>query len=214
MQQIPSDSTLPHEFPDNNSPNEFPERLDIAKVCIYGLSIISASVFLFLPFINLLHPSPWQRWMGTIHGFAALLTTVTIVYAAHLVFPLLRNNHHILPQMRTLTFWATFLAFLSIVSGNWALMRYRAPLGGARFWFQENTPLVHHVLFQFHQFSVLATVPLGTACTWILWKYGNSILNKQNYPVLTATCIGLMAMMFFAIADLVTGLGIAKIRAL
>jgi hypothetical protein len=205
---------MEQELPEHTLPGRPLHNLDIAKVCIYGLSSLSASLFLFLPFINLLHPSPWQRWMGTIHGFAALLATVVIVYAAHLAFPLLRDNHQILPQMRTLTFWATLLAFLSIVSGNWALMRYRAPLGGARFWFQTNTPLVHHVLFQWHQFSVLAIVPLGTACTWILWSYGDSILKKQNHPVLTATCIGLMAMMFFAIGDLVTGLGIAKIRAL
>jgi len=38
---------------------DFPKQLDLAKVCIYGLSILSASLFLFLPFINLLHPSPF-----------------------------------------------------------------------------------------------------------------------------------------------------------
>jgi hypothetical protein len=52
------------------------------------------------------------------------------------------------------------------------------------------------------------------ACTWILWKYGDSILDKANRPVLTVTCIALMAMMFFAMGGLVSGLGVAKIHAL
>ena len=49
-------------------PSEFPRQLDIAQVSIYGLSFLSAGMFLFLPLVNLLHPSHWQRLMGTIHG--------------------------------------------------------------------------------------------------------------------------------------------------
>ena len=120
---------------DSNS-HEFPKQLDIAKVAVYGLSILSAAMFMFLPFFNLLHPSPWQRWMGTIHGFGALLATVVAVYTGHLAFPLLRGASKILPQMRTLTFWSTVISFLGIATGNLAYMRYRAGLdfGGARAW--------------------------------------------------------------------------------
>lgn len=195
---------------------EFPKQLDIAKVSVYGLSILSALMFLFLPFVNLLHPSPWQRWLGTIHGFGALLATVVAVYTGHLAFPLLRGVTKILPQMRTLTFWSTFIAFLGIATGNLAYMRYRAgiDLGGARAWLKENSPLAQYVLMEYHEFTVLFTLPLGVACTWILWHYGDSILEKQNRHVLSATCVGLMAMMFFAMGGLVTGLGIAKIHAL
>jgi hypothetical protein len=195
---------------------EFPKQLDLAKVCIYGLSILSASLFLFLPFMNLLHPSPWQRWIGTIHGFGSLLATVVAVYTGHLAFPLLRGVGKILPQMRTLTFWSTVIAFLAIATGNLAYMRYRADIkfGGARAWLKDNTPLAQYVLMEYHEFSVLFTLPLGAACAWILWQYGDSILERQNRPVLTLTCIGLMAMMFFAMGGLVTGLGIAKIHAL
>jgi len=195
---------------------DFPKTLDIATVCVYGLGILSAGLFLFLPFVNLLHPSPWQRWLGTIHGFGSLLALVVIVYAGHLAFPLLRGSSKLLRQMRTLTFWATVLAFLAIATGNLAYMRYRADLefGGARAWLKENSPLGQYVLMEYHEFSVLFTLPLGVACTWILWKYGDSILDKANRPVLTVTCIALMAMMFFAMGGLVSGLGVAKIHAL
>jgi hypothetical protein len=195
---------------------EFPKQLDIAKVSVYGLSILSAALFLSLPFVNLLHPSPWQRWMGTIHGVGALLSTVVAVYTGHLAFPLLRGASKILPQMRTLTFWSTVLAFLGIATGNLAYMRYRAAaqFGGARAWLKEYTPLGQYVLMEYHEFTLLFTLPLGVACTWILWNYGDSILEKQNRPVLAATCVGLMAMMFFAMGGLVTGLGIAKLHAL
>lgn len=200
----------------NSTSETFPKQLDIAKVAVYGLSILSAGMFLFLPFFNLLHPSPWQRSIGTIHGVGALLATVVAVYTGHLAFPLLRGASKMLPQMRTLTFWSSVIAFLGIATGNLAYMRYRAGIefGGARAWLKENSPLVQYVLMEYHEFSVLFTLPLGVACSWILWQYGDSILEKQNRPVLTATCVALIAMMFFAMGGLVTGIGVAKVHAL
>lgn len=200
----------------SESTPRFPKTLDIATVCVYGLAILSAGLFLFLPFVNLLHPSPWQRSLGLIHGIGAMLTTVVVAYAGHLAFPLLRGSAKVLPQMRTLTFWSTVITALGIATGNLAYMRYRADsaFGGARAWLKENTPLVQYVVMEYHEFTVLFTLPLGVACTWILWQYGDSILEKQNRPVLAATSIALMAMMFFAMGGFVTGLGIAKIHAL
>jgi hypothetical protein len=190
------------------------QQKDIATVCIYGLSLMTAGLFLFLPLVNLLSPSPWQRYMGAIHGCASLFAVVVIAYAGHLAFPLLRGKAEILPQMRTLTFWASCLSFLAIASGNWVYMRYRAPLNGPRAWIVENTPLVHYLFMEYHEFTVLFTLPLGIACTWSLWRYGDAILDKKNRPVLTATCFALMAMMFFAIGGLVSGLNVARIHSL
>ncbi len=194
----------------------FPKRLDIAQVSVYGLAILSAGLFLFLPFVNLFHPSPWQRWMGTLHGVGALLAMVVMVYAGHLAFPLLRGASSILPQMRTLAFWSALLSFLAIATGNLAYMRYRADatMGGARAWLKENSPLVQYVLMEYHEFSVLFTLPLGVACAWVLWKYGDAILERKNQPVLAATSVALMALMFFAMGGMITGIGVAKIRAL
>jgi len=199
-----------------STPLELPKQLDLAQVCIYGLSILSAGIFLFMPLFNLLNPSPWQRQMGTIHGIGAMLATVVAIYTGHLAFPLLRGSVKILPQVRTLTFWATSIAFLAIASGNWAYMRYRAAgeFGGARAWLKENSPLTHFTLMEYHEFSVLFTIPIGAACTWILWRYGDAIIEKQHRAVLSATCVALMGMMFFAMGGLVTGLSIAKVRVL
>lgn len=95
-------------------------------------------------------------------------------------------------------------------------MRYRADInyGGARAWLKENSPLAQYILMEYHEFSVLFTLPLAITCTWILWRYGDSILEKRNRPVLTATCLVLMALMFFSIGGMVSGLGVAKIHAL
>ncbi len=194
----------------------FPRQLDIATVSVYGLAILSAGLFLFLPLVNLLHPSPWQRSLGTIHSFGALSATIVVAYTGHLAFPLLRGSAKVLPQMRTLTFWSTVITALALLTGNIAYTRYRAALeyGGARAWLKANTPLVQYIGMEFHEFSTLFTLPLGVACTWVLWKYGDSILEKQNRPVLTATCVALMGMMFFAMGGLVSGLAIAKVHAL
>ena len=208
--------SIDNQSQDEQIPEGFPKQLDIAKVSVYGLSILSAGMFLFLPFVNLLHPSPWQRWMGTIHGFGALLASVVAVYAGHLAFPLLRGVGKILPQMRTLTFWSTFLSFLAIATGNLAYMRLcaDAEFGGARAWMIENTPLALYIFGEYHELTTLFTLPLGVACTWILWHYGDEILKKQNRAVLAVTCVALMAIMFFTMGGLVSGLAIAKIHAL
>ena len=208
-----------HSTPDSTTDlvtSEFPRQLDIAQVSIYGLSFLSAGLFLFLPLVNLLHPSPWQRWMGTIHGMGGMFALVVTVYTGHLSFPLLRGAGKILPQMRILAFWSTILSFLAIATGNWAYMRYRAgaDFGGASDWLKSNSPLGQYILAEYHELSPLFTLPLAVACTWILWNYGDSILEKRNRPVLTATCVALMAIMFFAMGGIVSGLGIAKIRAL
>ena len=203
--------------PTTNTPvKELPRSADLVQVSIYGLSFLSAGLFIFLPFVNLLHPSPWQRSIGTIHSVAALLTTIVAAYVGHLAFPLLRGTKKILPQLRTLIFWSTLLSFLGIVSGNWAYMRYRAGIehGGASAWLKENSPLTHYVVAQYHEFSTLFTIPLGVACTWILWSYGDSILEKQHRAVLSATSIALMVLMFLAMGGMVSGLGIAKIHSL
>jgi MFS superfamily sulfate permease-like transporter len=71
---------------------DFPRTHDIATVSVYGLAILSAGLFLFLPLINLVHPSPWQRSLGFIHGMGAMLTTIVIAYTRHLAFPLLRGS--------------------------------------------------------------------------------------------------------------------------
>jgi hypothetical protein len=194
----------------------FPKRLDIAQVSVYGLSILSAGIFLLFPFVNLFHPSPWQRWMGTLHGFGSLLAMVVMVYTGHLAFPLLRGSSGILSQMRTLSFWSAILSFLAIATGNLAYMRYRADvgLGGARAWLKDNSPLGQYILMEYHEFTVLFTLPISIACVWVLWKYGDSILERKNQVILAATSVALMGLMFFAMGGMLTGLGVAKIHAL
>jgi hypothetical protein len=195
---------------------QFPRQLDIATVSVYGLAILSAGMFMFLPLVNLIHPSPWQRSFGFLHGAASMLTTIVVAYAGHLAFPLLRGSAKVLPAMRTLSFWSSIITFLGIASGNFAYMRYRADIsyGGARAWLKENSPLTQYIFMEYHEFTVLFTLPLSVACTWALWNYGDAILEKKNRPVLTAVCVGMMATMFFAMGGFVSGLAIAKVRAL
>jgi hypothetical protein len=194
--------------------DSFPKRLDISQVSMYGLSFLSAGMFLFLPFFNLLHTNPWKRWIGTIHSFTALLATVLVVYMGHLAFPVLRGNSKALPSIRTLTFWSTLSLLSAIISGHFVYIRYRSndSLGGTHSWLINHSPLTHYLLTNYHIFTVLFTIPLGVACVWILWRYGDSILEKRFLPILSTTCITLMTIMFFTMGGLITGLGIAKLH--
>jgi hypothetical protein len=196
--------------------SEFPRTLDVATVSVYGLAILSAGMFLFLPLVNLIHPSPWQRSIGMIHGFAAMMATIVTMYAGHLAFPLLRGSAKVLPQMRSLMFWSSVITFLSIASGNLGYMRYRAGIdfGGARAWLKENSPLTQYVYMEYHEFSVLFTLPLAVGSAWVLWHYGDKIVEKANRPVLASVSIAVMAMMFYAMGGFVTGLAIAKTHSL
>jgi hypothetical protein len=196
--------------------SDFPRTLDIATVMVYGLAILAGGLFLFLPIVNLIHPSPWQRSLGMIHGFAAMLATIVTIYAGHLAFPLLRGSAKVLPQIRPLMFWSSIVTFLSIASGNLGYMRYRAAgdFGGARAWLKDNSPLTQYVFMEYHEFSVLFTLPLAVGSAWILWHYGDKILDKANRPVLAGVSIAIMAMMFYAMGGFVTGLAIAKVHAL
>lgn len=195
---------------------EFPRSLDVATVMVYGLAILSGGLFLFLPLVNLIHPSPWQRSLGMIHGFGAMMATIVTVYAGHLAFPLLRGSAKVLPQMRSLTFWSAVVTFLSIASGNLGYMRYRAGIDfdGARAWLKIHSPLTQYVYMEYHEFSVLFTLPLAVGSAWVLWNYGDKILEKSNRPVLAGVSVAVMAMMFYAMGGFVTGLAIAKTHAL
>lgn len=200
----------------NPAESTFPKNLDIATVSVYGLAILSAGLFLFLPLVNLLHPSPWQRSIGMIHGIGAMLATIVTAYVGHLAFPLLRGSAKVVPQVRTLGFWSAVVTFLAIATGNLGYMRYRADAAydGARAWLKANSPLTQYIFMEYHEFTVLFTLPLAIGCTWVMWRYGDKVLDRTYRPVLAAVAIALMAMMFFAMGGFVTGLAIAKVKSL
>ena len=137
-------------------------------------------------------------------------------YAGHLAFPLLRGTKKILPQLRTLIFWSTLLSLFGIISGNWAFMRYRAGIehGGASAWLKVNSPLTHYTVAQYHELTTVFLIPFGVACTWILWRYGDSIVAPEHRAVRSVTSITLMVLMFLAMGGMLSGLSLAKIHAL
>lgn len=192
----------------------FPKGVVIAEVCVYGLAFLGVAMLLLIPIVSLLHPSPWQRSMGFLHGMGALLATVVASYAGHFAFPLLRGNGKRIAQARTLLFWSSVVCSLSIISGTWAYMRYRAPLGSARTWLKETTPLVHYVFMEWHEFTVLFTLPLAVGSCWVLWRYGDAIMTRKYRDVLALSCIAMMLLMFYVLGGFSTGLSIAKTHAL
>ena len=105
---------------------------------------------------------------------------------------------------------------LAIATGNLGYMRYRADTacGGTRAWLKSNSPLTQYIFMEYHEFTVLLTLPLAIGCTDVLWIYGDRILEKAHRPVLAATSIAMMGMMFFAMGGFATGLAIAKVHAL
>jgi hypothetical protein len=63
---------------------------------------------------------------------------------------------------------------------------------------------------EYHEFTVLFTLPLTVACAWILWNYGDAILEK-NSPGFNSYLRGFDGNHVFAMGGMVSGLGVAKI---
>ena len=121
---------------------EFSKQLNIAKVAINRLNLLSVEIFLFLPLFNLLH-FPCHQLMGIIDGLRALRARVIAVHTRHLGFRLLWRVSKIFPEIHTLTFWSTVVAFLGIATGNLAYMHYIADFhkSSVRAWLKENSPI-------------------------------------------------------------------------
>lgn len=132
---------------------ECSKQLDITKVAINRINLLSVKIFLFLPLFNLLHLSPCHLLLGIIDGLRALRARVVAVHTGHLAFPLLSRVSKIFPRIHILTFWSTVVAFLGIATGNLAYMHYIADFhfNSMRAWLKENSPIFFAFMKFFRQ---------------------------------------------------------------
>lgn len=94
--------------------------------------------------------------------------------------------------------------FLTIVSGNWLYIPYRAP-GGPRTHFLETVPEIHQIFFEFKEFTALFTLPLTVGAAYLICRYGPRLLKSRELRETTALLLGL-AFFYFVVAF---GLGAA-----
>lgn len=170
--------------------------------------VMAAFFFLLIPVFNLFGLST-RKLDSILHGIGATLTVILSCYVLHALYPFLRGKDGAVKKLE-LSLWITnILVLMTIIFGNWLYMGYRAP-DGAQQWFLNNTPLGHLVFMEFKEFVSLFPLPLGTAASFLLWRFRSDIGAIGGLSSVIAVLVTLM--WFFLLLGFVFGIGIAKMK--
>jgi len=112
------------------------------------------------------------------HGLLATLGVVVGTATSYLGYRLFTGKIKAFSDLKILSVLSTLTAVATIIFGNWIYIAYRAP-GGPRAYFIENNPEVHEVFFEFKEFIALFTLPLAVATTFVIWKYGDQLVEDK-----------------------------------
>lgn len=163
----------------------------VSAVLVAGSTAI---VLATAPFARLLGPSA-HALCAALHGMGAFLLMVTSTIGLYLAWRLVTGRIRAFPDLQLLSVVSATLSFLTIASGNWIYIAYRAKTPDSpRSHFLATAPEVHQVFFEFKEFSALFTLPLSVAAAFIAWQYGREVVERSWTRV---TLAALMALHFF-----------------
>ena len=158
------------------------------------VAVSTGIVLATAPFARILGPSAYAIGSAC-HGLAAFLLMVTSTIGLYLAWRLFMGRIQAFPDLQLLTVVSATLSLLTVVSGNWIYIAYRAKTPDApRAYFLANAPEVHQVFFEFKEYAALFTLPLSVAAAFIAWHYGREIVKKTWTRVALAS---LMTLHFF-----------------
>jgi hypothetical protein len=114
-----------------------------------------------------------------------------------------------LPGLMNRLYATNVVVLLSIITGNWLYIAYRAP-DGAMQWFLTYAPNAHYIVMEFKEFVSLFPLPLGVAASVILLRYKQDIAEQ---PEIRNTVAVLLTLMWLCLmVGFVFGIGLAKLR--
>jgi len=147
--------------------------------------------------------------IGAVHGLLATLGVVVGTVAAYLGYRLFTGKLRAFSDLKILSAVSTFIAAATIIFGNWIYIAYRAP-GGPRAFFMENNAEIHEIFFEFKEFIALFPLPLAAATTYVLWRYGDRLIEDKSLRTWVGVAIA-VAWGGLMIAYML-GAGITKLR--
>jgi hypothetical protein len=100
-------------------------------------------------------------------------------------------------------------AFLTVLSGNWIYIPYRAA-DGPRSYFLQHAPEIHKVFFEFKEFAALFTVPLAVVAAYLLIRYGGVLYQRKGLSTIVAVLLTLV--FFYFIVAFGLGAAVTKLR--
>jgi hypothetical protein len=145
------------------------------------------------------------------HGMAAFLYLFVGTIGLYLGWRLLTGHIRAFADLQLLSVVAATLSFIAIVFGNWLYIFYRAKTPDSpRSYFVKNMPDIHGIFFEFKEFGALFTLPLMVCAAFILWRYGNQVLDRPWLRYIVAIVLGLG--FFYLVVAFGLGAAVTKLK--
>jgi hypothetical protein len=164
--------------------------------------------------------APFTRLLGAgagaipaaFHGMAAFLYLFVGTIGLYLGWRLLTGHIRAFADLQLLSVVAATLSLIVIVFGNWLYIFYRAKSPDSpRSYFIKNMPDIHAIFFEFKEFGALFTLPLMVCAAFILWRYGNQVLDRPWLRYTVAIVLGLG--FFYLVVAFGLGAAVTKLKA-
>lgn len=147
---------------------------------------------------------------GAVHGTAAGLFMVTATIGLFQAYRIVTAKVWHVAELQLGSAINATMAFLTILSGNWIYIPYRAS-EGPRSYFLQAAPEVHKVFFEFKEFAALFTFPLSVVSAYLLIRYGGQAYQRRGLSTIIAVLLVLVFFYFTTAFGL--GAAITKLKA-
>lgn len=146
---------------------------------------------------------------GALHGTCAGLFMVTSTIGLFQAYRIFTGDIGHLAELQIGSVVNAAMALLTILSGNWIYIPYRAS-GGPRSYFLQIAPEVHQIFFEFKEFAALFTVPLAVVTADLLLRYGRDLHERRE--VSTVMSVLLVLGFFYFVVAFGLGAAITKLK--
>jgi hypothetical protein len=182
-------------------------------VGVVVIMITSALVFSVMtaPFAKLLGAGAGAL-PAAIHGIAAFLYLFIGTIGLYLGWRLLTGRIRAFADLQLLSVVGATMSAIAIGFGNWLYIFYRAKTPDApRSYFVKSMPDIHAIFFEFKEFGALFTLPLMVCAAFILWRYGQQVLERPWLRYGVALLLGLS--FFYLVVAFGLGAAVTKLKA-
>jgi len=173
-----------------------------------AVAVVGLAMALTSPAGILVGDTQWQ-YISAFHGLGATVFLLGSTIAVYLAWRLYIGEIKAFDDLKWLAAFSTVMSAVTIAFGTWIYIAYRAP-GGPRSYFLENLPEVHQIFFEFKEFIALFTLPMFFTSTFILWRYGKSIVHHPQARA--AASVPVLLGWGFLLVAYVLGAAITKLR--
>lgn len=197
------------EFPLLNRFRKMEPSLATLLIVVVGaIGLIGVAVAATAPIGTLVGDTQWKL-ISAFHGMSATIFLLGSTIAVYLAWRLYIGEIKAFKDLKWLAAFSTIMSAATIAFGTWIYIAYRAP-GGPRSFFLGNMPEIHAIFFEFKEFIALFTFPMFLTATYILWRYGEPLVNHREARAVPSIML-LLGWTFLVIAY-VLGAAITKLR--